>query len=191
MVWRFMLSRCTRKGTGICISDCKGSRYRIELNRKATRVGTFEVCVSTHVSLRMFIISLCRFWSGNILASQLPFLANRNAELAVPPLVWPVNCIKIGGHVVLLSGPTVYTLYCAHGLSSKSSKSKIFRGRKRLNFSFGTYGFCRFLPRFLKVFRCTLNLFNVNSIVGCFEQFKQAALLRNFGHLQTTCFDIF
>ena len=48
-----------------------------------------------------------------VLASQLPFLANRNAELAVPPLFWPDNCIKIGGHVALLSGPTVYTLYCA------------------------------------------------------------------------------
>ena len=48
-----------------------------------------------------------------VLASQLPFLANRNAELAVPPLFWPVNCIKIGGHVALLSGRTVYTLYCA------------------------------------------------------------------------------
>ena len=45
-----------------------------------------------------------------VLASQLPFLANRNAELAVPPLFWPDNCIKIGGHVALLSGPTVYTV---------------------------------------------------------------------------------
>ena len=78
--------------------------HRIEINRKATRVGTLEVCVSTHVSLRMFIMQ--------VLASQLPFLANRNAELAVPPLFWPDNCIKIGGHVALLSGPTVYTLYC-------------------------------------------------------------------------------
>ena len=80
--------------------------HRIEINRKATRVGTFEVCVSTHVSLRMFIMQ--------VLASQLPFLANRNAELAVPPLFWPYNCIKIGGHVALLSGPTVYTLYCGY-----------------------------------------------------------------------------
>ena len=47
-----------------------------------------------------------------VLASQLHFLANRNAGLAIPPLFWPVNCIKIGGHVVLLSGPTVYSLYC-------------------------------------------------------------------------------
>ena len=76
--------------------------HRIEIDRKATRVGTFEVCVSTHVSLRMFIMQ--------VLASQLPFLANRNAELAVPPLFWPDNCIKIGGHVALLSGPTVYTV---------------------------------------------------------------------------------
>ena len=81
------------------------SSHRIEINRKATRVGTFEVCVSTHASLRMFIMQ--------VLASQLPFLANRNAELAVLPLLWPVNCIKIGGHVALLSGPTVYSLYCA------------------------------------------------------------------------------
>ena len=47
-----------------------------------------------------------------VLASQLHFLANRNAGLAIPPLFWPVNCIKIGGHVALLSGPTVYSLYC-------------------------------------------------------------------------------
>ena len=48
-----------------------------------------------------------------VLASQLHFLANRNAGLAIPPLFWPVNCIKIWGHVALLSGPTVYSLYCA------------------------------------------------------------------------------
>ena len=51
-----------------------------------------------------------------VLASQLPFLANRNAELAVPPLLWPVNCITIGGHVALSRGPTVYSLYCANEL---------------------------------------------------------------------------
>ena len=47
-----------------------------------------------------------------VLASQLHFLANKNAELATQPLFWPVNCIKIGGHVALLSDPTVYSLYC-------------------------------------------------------------------------------
>ena len=46
-----------------------------------------------------------------VLASQLHFLANRNAGLAIPPLFWPVHCIKIKGHVALLSGPTVYSLY--------------------------------------------------------------------------------
>ncbi len=34
-----------------------------------------------------------------VLASQLHFLANKNAELAIPPLFWPVNCIKIAGHL--------------------------------------------------------------------------------------------
>ena len=41
------------------------------------------------------------------LAGQLLFLANRNAGQAIPPLFWPVNCIKIGGHIALLSDPTV------------------------------------------------------------------------------------
>ena len=50
----------------------------------------------------------------------MPFLANKNAELAVPPLLWPVNCIKIGGRVVLLSDPTVYSLHCDQGLKKLS-----------------------------------------------------------------------
>ena len=45
-------------------------------------------------------------------ACQLPFLANRNAKLAVPPLFWPVNCIKIGGHVALLSQRVETTKRC-------------------------------------------------------------------------------
>ena len=84
-------------------------QHRIEINRKATRVGTFEVRFPTHVALPMFI--------RQVLASQLPFLANRNSEHTVPPLLWPVNCIKIGEHVALLSGPTVYSLYCACSLA--------------------------------------------------------------------------
>ena len=63
-----------------------------------------EVYVPTHVALRMFIMQ--------VLASQLYFLANRNVGLAIPPLFRPVICIKIGGHVALLSGPTVHSLYC-------------------------------------------------------------------------------
>ena len=76
-----------------------------KINRRVIRVGTFEVCVPTHVALRMFIMQ--------VLASQLHFQANRNAELAIPPLFWPGNCIKIGRPVALLSDPTVYSLYCA------------------------------------------------------------------------------
>ena len=40
----------------------------------------------THVALRMLIMQ--------VLARQLPFLANRYAELAVLQLFWQVNCIK-------------------------------------------------------------------------------------------------
>ena len=64
-----------------------------EINRRATKVGTFEVCVLKHDALHMFIMQ--------VLASQLHFLANRNAELAVPSLFWPVNCIKIRALVAL------------------------------------------------------------------------------------------
>ena len=75
------------------------------MNRKITRVGIFEVYVPTHVALRTFIMQ--------VLASQLHFLANKSAGLAIPPFFWQVNCIKIGGHVALLSCPTVHSLYCA------------------------------------------------------------------------------
>ena len=37
---------------------------------------------------------------------------DRNADLTVPPLLWPVKCIKLGGHAELQSGPTVPSLYC-------------------------------------------------------------------------------
>ena len=59
----------------------KSTEYKI--NRRSTRVETFEVCVRTHVALRMVIMQ--------VLTSQLFFLANRNAELAAPLLFWPVN----------------------------------------------------------------------------------------------------
>ena len=87
---------------------------------RTTRVGTFDVCVPTHVALCIFIMQ--------VLASQLHFLANRNACLTiklnttiifssmcltVPPLPWPVNCTKIGRHVELPSGLTVHPLFCA------------------------------------------------------------------------------
>ena len=75
--------------------------HKMENNQKGHWSPTFKVCVPKHVSLQIFIMQ--------VLTSQLQFLANRNVELAVPPLLWPVNCIKIGRHVVLLSGPTVYS----------------------------------------------------------------------------------
>ena len=83
--------------------------HKIEINRKTTRLRTFEVCVPTHVSLPMFIMQ--------VLASQFAFLANRTAEHTVSPLFWPFNCIKIGGHVALLSNPTLYYLYHAFNIS--------------------------------------------------------------------------
>ena len=58
--------------------------------------------VPTLVALRTFIMQ--------VLACQLHFQANRNAGLAILPLFWPVNYLKIGGHVALLSGPTVYSV---------------------------------------------------------------------------------
>ena len=45
-----------------------------KINRRVTRVRTVEVCVPTHVALRMYIMQ--------VLASQLHFLANRNSEMA-------------------------------------------------------------------------------------------------------------
>ena len=62
-----------------------------------------------HVALRMFIMQ--------VLASKLHFLANINAQLAVTPLFWTVNCINIGGPVALLSCPSIYFLFYAKSLS--------------------------------------------------------------------------
>ena len=71
-----------------------------------------------------------------VLASQLPSLANRNAELAVPPLFWPVNCKKIGGHVTLLSGTTVYSLYCdcINNLCTLLKNRSVIRANAPLNY---------------------------------------------------------
>ena len=74
------------------------------MNRMVTRVRKFEISVPTHVALCMFIMQ--------VLASQLPFLADRNAKLAVRPSFWLVNCMKIGGHIALLNGPDVHSRYC-------------------------------------------------------------------------------
>ena len=73
-------------------------------HRKVNKQKGHSSRVPTHVTLRIFIMQ--------VLASQLLFLANRNAGQAIPPLFWPVNCIKIGEHVALLSDPTFNCLYC-------------------------------------------------------------------------------
>ena len=62
---------------------------------------TFEVCVTVHAALRLFIMQV------------LQSIAYSGQSLAVPPLFWPVYCMKIAGHVELLSGPNVYSVYCA------------------------------------------------------------------------------
>ena len=87
------------------------------MNSRATRVGTSEVCVPTHVALRMFIM--------RVLASQLHFMTNRNAGLTLPPLLWPFNCIKIGVHVEQPSGPTVHSLYCDQAFNPQFLGGKI------------------------------------------------------------------
>ena len=108
---------------GLNVANTNQYHRIVNTLRRVTRVGTFEVCVPrfpTHVTLRIFIMQ--------DLASQLLFLANRNAGQAIPPLFWPVNCIKIGGHVALLSDPTVNCLYCAN--IANTYKRSIFKNFK-------------------------------------------------------------
>ena len=62
------------------------------------RVETFEVFVSTRDN------------DMQLLGSLLHFLANKNAGLAI--LASHIN--RGGGHVALLSYPTVHFLYCVH-----------------------------------------------------------------------------
>ena len=75
--------------------------------------GTLES--ETDTNLRSLCGRVCRithvYYYAQVLVSQLPFLANKNAELDVSLLFWPVNCIKIEGGM-LSCGPTDYSLYC-------------------------------------------------------------------------------
>ena len=61
-----------------------------------------------------YACSLCRFWPVNCM-----FWPVNCIFWPIETLHWlfrhySVNCIKIGGYVALLSGPTVYSLYCAY-----------------------------------------------------------------------------
>lgn len=58
-------------------------------------------------------------------ARQLHFLANRNAELAVPQSFWPKNGIQIGGRIALLRDCCVYLLFCHKGKKLESSLVKM------------------------------------------------------------------
>ena len=71
-----------------------------------------------------------------VLASRLLFLANRNAGQAIPPLFWPVNCIKIGGRVALLSDPTVNCLYCGSAQCAKQQGKASGITHERVSTSF-------------------------------------------------------
>ena len=62
-------------------------KHRIGNDREATRVGIYEVCNTARVALFMFIMQ--------VLASQLHFLANRNAGLDVPPFIRASKLRKI------------------------------------------------------------------------------------------------
>ena len=62
-------------------------------------------------SLRLHVCRITHLhYAGS--GQSIAFLANRNAELAVPPLFWPVNGIKIGEHAGLMTDPTVSLLDC-------------------------------------------------------------------------------
>ena len=80
--------------------------------------------------------SLCTFLSVNCFFWPI----NRNAGQAIPPLFWPVNCIKIGGHVALLSDLTVNCLYCDQHNEGKKTTISHFQNAnfiqqtKTLNF---------------------------------------------------------
>ena len=124
----------------------------------------FEVCVPTYVSLRMFIMQ--------VLASQLHFLANRNAELAIPPLFWPVNCLKIGGNVALFSDPTFYSLYCGHvmcpRLKSETSNSQLTKkktGTGHFNTFSPGHGKCCFFSKFLPVLSTVFSFFGSHDFI--------------------------
>lgn len=61
------------------------------------------------------------------LSSQLPFLVHKSAELAPltgsPVVILTSKLHKNRGLVTLLSGPTLYSLYCAYTTISISAKS--------------------------------------------------------------------
>lgn len=69
------------------------------------RIGGIQKCHSNRTKKLKLLSHACRITHVNvivqILASQLHFLGNNNVELAaVLPILWPVNCIDVGGHAI-------------------------------------------------------------------------------------------
>ena len=82
------------------ISELRITKYIRQRIENKQKDHSREPCVAAYVALRMLIM--------HVLSSQLPFLANRNAEVAI---ILASESHKIGGHVALLSCPTVYSLW--------------------------------------------------------------------------------
>ena len=81
--------------------------------RPATFQFLFGTAVHTvsYTKNKMSFIRLCmctyvHYYIHYVGTGQSIAFSGQNAILAIPPLVWPVNCIKIGGHVALLSVST-------------------------------------------------------------------------------------
>ena len=82
-------------------------------NRKWTEMQLESLLRMSH-----YLSSLYRFWPVNCV-----FWPIESLNMAVPPFLWPINCLKIGGHDELLSGPAVYALHVKkHCLILKGSR---------------------------------------------------------------------
>ena len=77
----------------------------VEKYRKMWKIQSCEVCDFCTV------LYYARFCIIIVFCISLHFLAKRDDELAFPPLFWSVSCIKIGGHVALLSCLSIYFLF--------------------------------------------------------------------------------
>ena len=75
-----VLNKLLSPHSGVTVLD-NIELLRIELRRNY--YGGSMVCVAAHVPLRMLPVQ--------VLASQLHFLDNSNAELAAPPLFWATD----------------------------------------------------------------------------------------------------
>ena len=83
-----------------------------DIYRRATRVGTYEVCVAAHIALRM-LSRRCPPLLQQDKCMLISITANKHAVLAGCSAFWPDTAYflhKKGRHVAPLSGPSVYFL---------------------------------------------------------------------------------